>query len=85
MRATLIRPPQINDRASAVGPFPFPVDALERIPCARPRRLRAVRHITFVRPPVISSRVAYTVGVVLPIGPAYVAPARNRAVSALPT
>jgi len=31
------------------------------------------RHITLVRPPAISSRFAYTVGVVLPIGPAYIA------------
>ncbi len=31
------------------------------------------RHVTLLRPPVISSRFAYTAGVVLPIGPAYVA------------
>src|SRR5215510_4468362 len=31
------------------------------------------RHITLVRPPAISSRFSYTVGVVLPLGPAYVA------------
>lgn len=31
------------------------------------------RHITIVRPPATSSRFSYTVGVVLPIGPAYVA------------
>jgi len=30
-------------------------------------------HITLVRPPAISSRFSYTVGVVLPIGPAYIA------------
>jgi radical SAM superfamily enzyme YgiQ (UPF0313 family) len=31
------------------------------------------RHITLVRPPAISSRYSYTVGVVLPLGPAYIA------------
>jgi len=31
------------------------------------------RHITLVRPPAVSSRFSYTVGVVLPLGPAYVA------------
>jgi radical SAM superfamily enzyme YgiQ (UPF0313 family) len=31
------------------------------------------RHVTLVRPPAISSRFSYTVGVVLPLGPAYVA------------
>ena len=31
------------------------------------------RHITLVRPPAISSRFSYTIGVVLPLGPAYVA------------
>ena len=30
-------------------------------------------HITIVRPPAVSSRFSYTVGIVLPIGPAYVA------------
>lgn len=33
------------------------------------------RHITLVRPPAISSRFSYTVGTVLPLGPAYVAAA----------
>src|SRR5439155_5253239 len=30
-------------------------------------------HITLVRPPAISSRFSYTIGVVLPLGPAYLA------------
>lgn len=30
-------------------------------------------HITLVRPPAVSSRFAYTIGVVLPLGPAYLA------------
>ena len=30
-------------------------------------------HITLIRPPAVSSRFAYTAGVVLPIGPAYIA------------
>lgn len=30
-------------------------------------------HVTLIRPPAVSSRFAYTVGTVLPIGPAYVA------------
>jgi radical SAM superfamily enzyme YgiQ (UPF0313 family) len=33
------------------------------------------RHITLVRPPTVSSRFAYVVGVVLPLGPAYLAAA----------
>ena len=35
----------------------------------------AGRHITLVRPPAVSSPYSYTVGVVLPLGPAYVAAA----------
>lgn len=31
------------------------------------------RHVTLVRPPAISSRFSYTIGVVLPLGPAYIA------------
>src|SRR5438876_11762017 len=30
-------------------------------------------HVTLVRPPAVSSRFSYTIGVVLPLGPAYVA------------
>lgn len=33
------------------------------------------RHVTLVRPPAISTRFTYTIGVVLPLGPAYVAAA----------
>ena len=41
---------------------------------ADPRDDRARgRHVTLVRPPAISSRFTYTIGVVLPLGPAYVA------------
>jgi anaerobic magnesium-protoporphyrin IX monomethyl ester cyclase len=36
-------------------------------------------HITIVRPPAISSRFAYTAGVVLPLGPAYLAGALREA------
>ncbi len=31
------------------------------------------RHVTIIRPPAISTRFTYTIGVVLPLGPAYVA------------
>ena len=33
----------------------------------------ASRHVTLVRPPAVSSRYSYTIGVVLPLGPAYIA------------
>ncbi|HJQ84986.1 MAG TPA: radical SAM protein, partial [Candidatus Binatia bacterium] len=37
------------------------------------------RHITLVRPPAVSSRFSYTIGVVLPLGPAYLAAALQEA------
>jgi len=37
------------------------------------------RHVTLVRPPAISTRFTYTIGVVLPLGPAYVAAALQKA------
>ncbi len=37
------------------------------------------RHVTLIRPPAISTRFTYTIGVVLPLGPAYVAAALLKA------
>ena len=37
------------------------------------------RHATLVRPPAVSTRFSYTIGVVLPLGPAYVAAALLKA------
>src|SRR5438477_11548374 len=37
------------------------------------------RHVTLLRPPAISTRFTYTIGVVLPLGPAYIAAALLKA------
>jgi radical SAM superfamily enzyme YgiQ (UPF0313 family) len=41
----------------------------------RPGTVARGVHVTIVRPPAVSSRFSYTVGVVLPLGPAYLAAA----------
>jgi radical SAM superfamily enzyme YgiQ (UPF0313 family) len=66
----------VSERAYLSGSRPPAIDPEESDgPAAPISEMRSSQHVTLVRPPAISTRFTYTIGVVLPLGPAYVAAA----------